>query len=71
MHVGRPRPRPTPLAAWAGLSRSQFCLLFRRGTGRSPQVYMEERRLEMAAHYLRATDNERYAELIKRLNIRK
>lgn len=43
------------LAAFAGLSRSQFCLLFRRGTGRSPQAYMEERRLEMAAHYLRAT----------------
>lgn len=43
------------LAALAGLSRSQFCLLFRRGTGRSPQAYMEDRRLEMAAHYLRAT----------------
>lgn len=43
------------LADWAGLSRSQFCLLFRRGTGRSPQAYLEDRRLEMAAHYLRAT----------------
>jgi AraC family transcriptional regulator of arabinose operon len=43
------------LAGLAGLSRSQFCLLFRRGTGRSPQAYMEDRRLEMAAHYLRAT----------------
>jgi AraC-like DNA-binding protein len=39
----------------AGLSRSQFCLLFRRGTGRSPQQYIEERRLEMAAYYLRTT----------------
>ncbi|MEO3691939.1 AraC family transcriptional regulator [Roseateles sp. DJS-2-20] len=43
------------LAAHAGLSRSQFCLLFRRGTGLSPQAYMEARRLEMAAHYLRTT----------------
>jgi AraC family transcriptional regulator of arabinose operon len=43
------------LAGFAGLSRSQFCLLFRRDTGRSPQAYMEDRRLEMAAHYLRAT----------------
>ncbi len=43
------------LAEIAGLSRSQFCLLFRRGTGRSPQAYMEDRRLEMAAHYLRTT----------------
>lgn len=43
------------LAGWAGLSRSQFCLLFRRGTGRSPQAYIEDRRLEMAAYYLRTT----------------
>jgi len=39
----------------AGLSRSQFCLLFRRGTGRSPQQYIEDRRLEMASYYLRTT----------------
>jgi AraC-like DNA-binding protein len=43
------------LSREADLSRSQFCLLFRRATGRSPQQYMEERRLEMAAHYLRTT----------------
>ncbi len=43
------------LARKAGLSRSQFCLLFRRGTGRTPQQYVEERRLEMAAYYLRTT----------------
>lgn len=43
------------LARAAGLSRSQFCLLFRRGTGCSPQQYIEERRLEMAAYYLRTT----------------
>lgn len=43
------------LAAYAGLSRSQFCMLFRKGTGRTPQQYIEERRLEMAAYYLRTT----------------
>jgi AraC-like DNA-binding protein len=43
------------LARVAGLSRSQFCLLFRQGTGRTPQQYVEERRLEMAAYYLRTT----------------
>jgi transcriptional regulator GlxA family with amidase domain len=43
------------LARQAGLSRSQFCLLFRQGTGRTPQQYVEERRLEMAAYYLRTT----------------
>lgn len=43
------------LAAKAGLSRSQFCLLFKQGTGVSPQQYIEERRLEMAAYYLRTT----------------
>jgi AraC family transcriptional regulator of arabinose operon len=43
------------LARKAGLSRSQFCLLFRQGTKRTPQQYVEERRLEMAAHYLRTT----------------
>ena len=43
------------LALKAGLSRSQFCLLFRQGTGRTPQQYIEERRLEMAAYYLRTT----------------
>lgn len=43
------------LACEAGLSRSQFCLLFRQGTGRSPAKYIEERRLEMAAYYLRTT----------------
>jgi len=43
------------LASTAGLSRSQFCLLFRKGTGRTPQQYVEERRLEMAAYYLRTT----------------
>jgi AraC family transcriptional regulator of arabinose operon len=41
------------LAQKAGLSRSQFCLLFRQGTGFTPQQYIEERRLEMAAYYLR------------------
>jgi AraC-like DNA-binding protein len=45
----------TELAHKAGLSRSQFCLLFRHGTGRTPQQYVEERRLEMAAYYLRTT----------------
>lgn len=43
------------LAKVAGLSRSQFCLLFRSGIGRSSQQYVEERRLEMAAYYLRTT----------------
>jgi AraC family transcriptional regulator of arabinose operon len=43
------------LAKVAGLSRSQFSLLFRQGTGRTPQQYVEERRLEMAAYYLRTT----------------
>jgi AraC family transcriptional regulator of arabinose operon len=43
------------LAHEAGLSRSQFCLLFRQGTGRTAQQYVEERRLEMAAYYLRTT----------------
>ncbi len=43
------------LARVAGLSRSQFSLLFRQGTGRTPQQYVEERRLEMAAYYLRTT----------------
>jgi len=43
------------LAKVAGLSRSQFCLLFRKGTGRTPQQYVEERRLEMAAYYLRTS----------------
>jgi AraC family transcriptional regulator, arabinose operon regulatory protein len=39
----------------AGLSRSQFNLLFRRGTGRSPQQYIEDRRLEIAAYSLKTT----------------
>ena len=43
------------LARVAHLSRSQFSLLFRQGTGRTPQQYVEERRLEMAAYYLRTT----------------
>jgi len=43
------------LARSAGLSRSQFCLLFRAGLGRSPQEYMEERRLELARFHLMAT----------------
>jgi AraC family transcriptional regulator of arabinose operon len=43
------------LAGVAGLSRSQFTLLFRRGTGRTPQQYVEDRRLEMAAYYLKTT----------------
>lgn len=43
------------LARKARLSRSQFNQLFRKGTGSSPQRYMEERRLEMAAYYLRTT----------------
>lgn len=43
------------LAEAAGLSRSQFCLLFRAGMGRSPQEYMEERRLELARIYLMTT----------------
>jgi AraC family transcriptional regulator of arabinose operon len=43
------------LAHIAGLSRSQFGLLFHKGTGRTPQQYVEERRLEMAAYYLRTT----------------
>jgi AraC-like DNA-binding protein len=43
------------LAKKAGLPRSQFNLLFRKGTGRSAQHYIEERRLEVAAYYLRMT----------------
>lgn len=43
------------LAKAAGLSRSQFCLLFRAGMGRSPQEYMEERRLELGRFYLMTT----------------
>lgn len=43
------------LARKACLSRSQFCLLFKQGTGFSPHQYIEERRLEMAAYYLRTT----------------
>jgi AraC family transcriptional regulator of arabinose operon len=43
------------LAHVAGLSRSQFNLLFRKGTGRTPQQYVEDRRLEMAAYYLKTT----------------
>ena len=43
------------LAEVAGLSRSQFCSLFRQGTGRTAQQYVEDRRLEMAAYYLRTT----------------
>lgn len=43
------------LAHVAGLSRSQFCLRFRQCTGRTPRQYVEERRLEMAAYYLRTT----------------
>jgi AraC family transcriptional regulator of arabinose operon len=43
------------LARAANLSRSQFCLLFRAGIGRSPQEYMEERRLELARFYLMTT----------------
>ena len=43
------------LAHSAGLSRSQFCLLFRAGLGRSPQEYMEERRLELARFHLMTT----------------
>ena len=43
------------MACVAGLSRSQFCLLFRAGTGRSPQEYVEERRLELARSYLFTT----------------
>jgi AraC-like DNA-binding protein len=43
------------MARRAGLSRSQFCLLFRRGTGSAPQAYIEERRLDMAAFHLRTT----------------
>jgi len=43
------------LAEVAGLSRSQFCRLFRQGTGRTAQQYVEDRRLEMAAYYLRTT----------------
>ncbi len=43
------------LARCAGLSRSQFCLLFRAGLGRSPQEYMEERRLELARFHLMTT----------------
>ena len=57
-HFHRDIAAPTgvnELAREAGLSRSQFCLLFRQGTGRTPQQYIEERRLEMAAYYLRTT----------------
>jgi AraC family transcriptional regulator of arabinose operon len=43
------------LARVSGLSRSQFCLLFRAGLGRSPQVYIEERRLELARFHLMTT----------------
>jgi AraC family transcriptional regulator of arabinose operon len=43
------------LAHVAGLSRSQFNQLFRRNTGRTPQQYVEDRRLEMAAYYLKST----------------
>ncbi len=43
------------LARIAGLSRSQFCLLFRAAMGRSPQDYMEERRMELARFYLMTT----------------
>ena len=43
------------LARTAGLSRSQFCLLFRAGMGCSLQEYMEERRLELARFYLMTT----------------
>jgi AraC family transcriptional regulator of arabinose operon len=43
------------LARAAGLSRSQFHLLFRAGMGRSPQAYLEERRLELARFYLLTT----------------
>jgi AraC family transcriptional regulator of arabinose operon len=43
------------LARRAGLSRSQFCALFRAGLGRSPAQYVEERRLELARFYLSTT----------------
>jgi AraC family transcriptional regulator of arabinose operon len=43
------------LARSAGLSRSQFCALFRAGLGRSPTEYVEERRLELARFYLATT----------------
>ncbi len=43
------------LAHEAGLSRSQFHLLFRASMGRSPQEYLEERRLELARFYLTTT----------------
>jgi len=43
------------LSRIAGLSRSQFCLLFRAGLGRSPQEYMEERRMELSRFYLMTT----------------
>jgi AraC-like DNA-binding protein len=56
IHASLDRPhRVDEMARVAGLSRSQFCLLFRAGTGRSPQEYLEERRLELARSYLFTT----------------
>ena len=45
------------LSRIAGLSRSQFCNLFRAGIGMSAQQYMEERRMELARYYLSTTQN--------------
>jgi AraC family transcriptional regulator of arabinose operon len=56
IHAGLDRRHAVDdLARVAGLCRSQFCLLFRAGTGRSPQEYVEERRLELARFYLITT----------------
>jgi AraC family transcriptional regulator of arabinose operon len=67
VHGSLDRPhRVDELAGVAGLSRSQFCLLFRAGTGRSPQEYLEERRLELARSYL-VTSVHSIAEIAARL----
>ncbi|MFA5264912.1 MAG: helix-turn-helix domain-containing protein [Opitutaceae bacterium] len=52
--IGAPHPLDE-LARNAGLSRSQFHLLFRASMGRSPQEYLEERRMELARFYLTTT----------------
>lgn len=54
MHRGLEKPHAVDdLARAAGLSRSQFCLLFRKGTGLSPKEYLERRRMDLAAFYLK------------------
>jgi len=53
------------LARRAGLSRSQFCALFRTGLGRSTTQYIEERRLELARFYL-ATTSQTVAQIAAR-----